>query len=143
MRVGLLREQRLVRAAVRGLTAVLVLPDWVGEYVQGPGKSTKGVRNRINSARRSDIPWRAIETPGKRQQLVELADEFERSNLREAYRHEHADNDDLLGVDLWLLASAADGTPLLLAALAIVGSGPCSFISAPSPTPTRRRSVAG
>jgi hypothetical protein len=95
-----------------GLSTVLEVPRDPAEYRSGSSKQT--LRRKTRAAQAKGVTWRAVEDDAERRHLLELANLHERVNEREQYRQEEPDNDDLLDYRLWLLASSADGAPLLL-----------------------------
>ena len=95
-----------------GLSAVLEIPQDPEQYRAGSSKQT--LRRKARAAQAKGVTWRPINDVDERRHLLELANLHELMNEREQYRQEQPENDDLLDHRLWLLASSADGVPLLL-----------------------------
>ncbi|SDH06185.1 hypothetical protein [Pseudonocardia oroxyli] len=110
LRAALPADRPLSRAL--GHRAVLDLPATVAEYVDGHSKQT--LRRKVRKARAQGITWKPVTRPEERRKLLAEAEDWERS-LPAAHRE--ADNSDLERHDLWLVALAQDGRPLLLAVI--------------------------
>lgn len=111
IRALLLRYSSLWR--VTGLaTAVLSLPHEADQYSLGASKQT--LRRKVRQATRLGIHWAEVSDPQERWDLLQLANERERTHPDVTYRNADPDNLALLGYRLWLVARAADGRPLLL-----------------------------
>jgi hypothetical protein len=99
--------------------AVLVLPEEEGRYALGHSKQT--LRRKVRKAEQRGITWRRVDDRAEREELVKLADEWERLNPTAQYRNPNPDNSVLLAHPLWLAAHAADGRPLLLSVTPVDG----------------------
>lgn len=93
-------------------TAVLTLPQEPGQYSLGAARQT--LRRKVRQAKRLGIQWAEVYDPQERRNLLQLANECERTHPNVTYRNPAPSNDDLLSYRLWLVALAADGRPLLL-----------------------------
>jgi len=100
-------------------TAVIFVPDEVGEYSLGASKQT--LRRKVRHAKRLGIYWTEVNDPCERQLLLEYANELERAHPDAVYRNPSPSNNDLLTYKLWLVAYAADGRPLLLSVTPVDG----------------------
>ncbi|WP_166611340.1 hypothetical protein [Kineococcus indalonis] len=119
IRRALLRPALLgAPAACTGL-GVLEVPDDTTTYLQGRHKQT--LRRKVRAAQQRGITWRLVDDPVERSHLVRLADRAERSHPDPRYRELEPDNTDLFRYGLWILASSADGTPLLLSVTPVDG----------------------
>jgi hypothetical protein len=94
------------------VTAALRLPPEPGQYSLGASKQT--LRRKVRQARRLGVHWAEVTEPQAREELLKLAEEYERTHPNETYRNSNPDLDDLLSLPLWLAAYSADGRPLLL-----------------------------
>lgn len=119
--VGRTTEGELVARAVldrpgwgvlRSAVSVLRVPEDAAEYLEGSSKQT--LRRKIRAAEKAGVTWRRIDDPAERRRLLARADAYERTNARETYRNESADNSHLLDVRLWIGAFDADNEPLML-----------------------------
>ncbi len=122
-------EARMVRAELQRAsggrstllhqaTTVLELPTEPGTYNVGHERATQ--RRKARKARSAGVSWRPVPDAAERQQLLELANAYERNNPRDAYRSESPENADLMAIDLWLLA-LHEGEPILLSVTAADG----------------------
>jgi hypothetical protein len=118
IRALLLRNSTLWRMTGL-LTAVLSLPCEPGQYSLGASKRT--LRRKVRRAHRLGLCWAEVNDPQERRNLLQLANESERTHPDVAYRTSDPDNHDLLGYRLWLAAFSADGRPLLLCVAPIDG----------------------
>jgi hypothetical protein len=101
-----------LRTPLHSVSGAVEVPHDIAEYDLGAAKQT--LRRKVRAAQKRGITWELVTDPGLQRELVQLADEHERNNPLALYRADSPSNDDLLDFDLWLLARAADGAPLLL-----------------------------
>ncbi|MGN6446094.1 hypothetical protein [Amnibacterium sp.] len=101
-----------LRTPLHTVSGAVAVPDDSTQYELGASKQT--LRRKVRAAQKRGITWEAVTDPVLRRELVDLADEHERNNPHALYRADSPSNEDLLDYDLWLLARAADGSPLLL-----------------------------
>jgi hypothetical protein len=99
--------------------AVLEVPSDPAEYSLGASKQT--VRRKARASLKRGITVRRVTDPAERQALLAMANRQETEHADAQYRNDHPDNSDLLDHDLWLVAYAADGTPLLLSVTPVDG----------------------
>ncbi len=116
VRAGL-RTTPAWRTAFRGVRSVLVLPASGDRYLEGPDRAT--VRRKHRAAERAGLRFHAVTSLDERIELLEIANEHERLGALDSYRTNAPDNDDLLGIGLWLVATDADGTPIMLAVMPV------------------------
>lgn len=119
IRNGLSRRSVLGRTVNHRLTAVLTMPIGAEEYTAGASKQT--LRRKVRKALALGVHWVRIDDPMLRRQLLQLANENERSFPREEYRRSDPDNSDLLGCQLWLAAYSKEGRPVLLSITPVDG----------------------
>lgn len=112
-----LTPPRVDRLLLRGTRAVLTLPERGEDYTEGSSRGT--VRRKVRAAERAGITWRSVTDESEKRRLIALADAHERANEREQYRNTAPENGDLTDFALWLVAVAADGTPLVLAVIPV------------------------
>jgi hypothetical protein len=111
-------QRHSVLARMTGLiTAVLTLPCEPTQYLVGPSK--KRLRKKVHKAHQLGLSWSRIDDPQERRNLLNLANECERTHPDVAYRVANPDNRDLLEYRLWLAAFSAEGRPLLLCVVII------------------------
>lgn len=119
---AVIREAILPAWSLRRLiphAAVLALPETAEEYLLGASKQT--LRRKVRKAERLGITWRRVDDPVERWNLVRLGNDWERNNPNEQYRNAEPDNSDLPNYELWLLACASDGRPLVLSVTPVDG----------------------
>ncbi|MCW2866239.1 MAG: hypothetical protein JWR20_427 [Marmoricola sp.] len=97
---------------------VLQLPTTPGQYDQGRDRATQ--RRQARKALRAGVTWREVEDEVEKRHLLDLAREAERSHPDAEYRAQAPDLEELLLVDLWLVAEL-DGRPLLLSVTPVDG----------------------
>lgn len=102
-----------------GLATVLEVPADPATYRAGSSKQT--LRRKTRAAQANGVTWHRVADEAERRHLLALANIHERLTEREQYRQSDPDNDDLLDYGLWLVACAADGSPLLLSVTPIDG----------------------
>ncbi len=107
----LARHTILARSGL-SVATVLPLPQEPGQYSLGASKQT--LRRKVRHARRQGVTWAEVTDVAERKELLQTADEFERTHPNETYRNLSPDNSELLDYRLWLAAYSADGRPLLL-----------------------------
>jgi hypothetical protein len=112
VRRELSRGARRLRTPLHRVSGAITVPADPAEFLEGSSKQT--LRRKMRAAQKRGVTWEVVTDPDLRRSLVTLADDFERANPRERYRAAAPDNEDLLDYDCWLLARAADGSPLLL-----------------------------
>jgi hypothetical protein len=100
-------------------TAVLSLPDEPGQYSLGASKQT--LRRKVRIAQRLGVHWAEVNDAEDRQELLKLAEEYERTHPNAEYRNPDADNSDMLSYEFWLAAYSADDRPLLLSVTPVDG----------------------
>ena len=100
-------------------TAALRIPARPEEYLEGRRAQT--LRRKVRAAQRIGTVVEPVEDRQERLRLVALADRHEREHPDPTYRVEEPDNADLLDHDLWLVARAPGGTPLLLSVTPVDG----------------------
>jgi hypothetical protein len=103
-----------------GLATVLEIPTDPATYRAGSSKQT--LRRKTRIAQSNGVTWRRVDGRDERRRLLRLANLHERLNERELYRQSDPENDDLLHYRLWLVACAADGSPILLSVTPIDGA---------------------
>jgi hypothetical protein len=102
-----------------GLATVLEIPTDPATYRAGSSRQT--LRRKTRAAQANGVTWHRVDDDEERRHLLALANIHERLTEREQYRQSDPDNDDLLDYGLWLVACAADGSPLLLSVTPIDG----------------------
>ena len=100
--------------------AVLEVPADPAAYSLGASKQT--VRRKARASLKRGITVRPVSDPQERRELLAMANRQETAHADAQYRNVHPDNSDLLDHDLWLVAYAADGTPLLLSVTPVDGA---------------------
>jgi hypothetical protein len=98
--------------------AALPIPENPADSLKNPG--AKRLRYTLRLAEAANITCRPA-SMSERSGLVEMANDRDRNHTNPLYRVEDADNEDLLGHDLWLVAEAGGEKPLLLAVVAVDG----------------------
>ena len=116
---GLARRSGVARLVVGGATSVIRIPDRPDEYCAGQTRRT--LRKQRNQAVREGVHWVRVDDPARRRELLELANEGERTHPDARYRTARPDNHDLLPLAGWWLALSAEEEPLLLVVAAIDG----------------------
>jgi hypothetical protein len=112
--------ERSTLARVTGLVmSVLTLPGEPGQYSLGASKQT--LRRMARRAQRLGVSWVEVTDPHERRELLKLADDYERTHPKEAYRRPDPPNGDLLEYGLWLAAYSAAGHPVLLSVTPVDG----------------------
>lgn len=112
--------ERSVLARVTGfVTPALTLPSEPGGYALGASKQT--LRRMARKAQRLGVTWAEVSDPQERQELLKLAEDYERTHPDATYRKPDPDNRDLLDLRLWLAAYSADGEPILLSVTPVDG----------------------
>lgn len=119
VRDALVRPTYPVRTVWQRITAVLEVPERPADYLAGGTMHRLRRRSRIGD--RAGMRWRSIDDPGERRALLAQADAFERKQAEMAGSAVDPRNEDMLPLRVWLLAEAASGEPLLLAAAAVDG----------------------
>jgi hypothetical protein len=94
-------------------TAILAVPADPDDYLLG--RQAQTLRRKIRAAEKSGLKVRTIDDPTERRELVEVANDAERTHADPSYRVPAPSNDDLLDHDVWLTVDDPDGRPLLLA----------------------------
>jgi hypothetical protein len=115
----LLSPRSMLEHAAGFATAGLSLPPEPGQYSLGASKQT--LRRKVRRAQRLGIRWAEVSDPQERHELLNLAEEYERTHPDATYRNPNPDNTDLLGCRLWLAAYSAEGRPLLLSVTPVDG----------------------
>lgn len=100
-------------------SAALEIPDDPEDYLQGRRAQT--LRRKIRAAEKRGISVRPVTDPAERDHLLALANHAEQTHPDATYRVADPRNDDLLDHDLWQVATAADGEPLLLCVIPVDG----------------------
>jgi hypothetical protein len=85
------------------------------------GSSAQTLRRKIRAAEKAGVTHRPVTDPEERRRLLEAANRAEREHPDPTHRVAEPDNDDLLDHDLWLVALASDGEPLLLSVTPVDG----------------------
>lgn len=116
---GLARRSPVGRLLVGGATSVIRIPDRPDVYSAGHSRRT--LRKQRNEAVREGVHWMRVDDPARRRELLELANEGERTHPDARDRTARPDNQDLLPLAGWWLALSAAEEPLLLAVAAIDG----------------------
>ena len=122
-------EGRIIRArldrSLGGLTTrlheaatVLRLPDTPGTYDQGRDRATQ--RRQARKAVRAGVTWRVVTDRAEMRRLLELARTAEQEHPDAEYRAEAPELEELLLVDLWLVAEL-EGRPVLLSVTPVEG----------------------
>lgn len=106
-----------LRTPLHTVSGAIAVPADPAEYRSGASKQT--LRRKVRAAQKRGITWEFVTSRTRRLELVTMADEYERANPDARYRASSPSNDDLLDYDLWMVASSADGEPLLLAVIPI------------------------
>jgi hypothetical protein len=99
--------------------AVLDVPADPAEYVLGAHRQT--LRRKVRAAQKKGVGWRTVDDPAERRALVERANAAEQAHEDTQYRVDAPDNADLLAHDLWLVATDADGEPIMLSVTPVDG----------------------
>jgi hypothetical protein len=107
--------ERLIGFATTGLS----LPTEAGQYSLGASKQT--LRRKVRRAQKLGVRWAEVSDPQERQELLKLAEDYERTHPDETYRNPNPDISDLLRFQLWLAAYSAEGHPLLLSVTPVDG----------------------
>lgn len=113
------RQWRWGRTLIHQATSVLALPRPASDYAEGSTKQT--LRRKVRAAQKLGVHWKEITDTEHRRQLLELANDHERTHAMEMYRDENPHNDDLLDCSLWLTAYSRDDRPILLCVIPIDG----------------------
>jgi hypothetical protein len=116
---ALLSPRSLLTRAAGFPTAALILPAEAGEYSLGASKQT--LRRKVKRAQRLGVSWAEVSDPRERQDLIKLAEEYERIHPDATYRNPNPDLSFLLSYRLWLSAYSAEGRPLLLSVTPVDG----------------------
>ncbi|GAB3468868.1 hypothetical protein AB1207_21750 [Kineococcus endophyticus] len=99
--------------------AVLDVPADPAEYVVGANRQT--LRRKVRAAQKKGVGWRVVDDPAERRLLVERANAAEQVHADTQYRNAAPDNADLLEHDLWLVATDAEGEPIMLSVTPVDG----------------------
>jgi hypothetical protein len=119
IRRGLSHGSPIGRTVIHSATSVLLLPQDRTQYSLGASKQT--LRRKVRAAEKLGVRWAKVDDPQEQRNLLELADDHERTNPNLEYRQTRPDNDDLLGYRLWLVAYSRNGQPILLSVTAVDG----------------------
>jgi hypothetical protein len=109
-----------VRTPLHEVTAVLRLPERTAVYADLPGRQT--LRRKIREAQRLGVTWRPVKSAEERRELLRIGDERQRTHPNASYRRSELHNEELLQIDLWLVAENREGRPLLLCACPVSGA---------------------
>jgi hypothetical protein len=109
----------MVERLIGFATAALKLPTEPGQYSLGASKQT--LRRKVRRARQLGVHWAEVSDPQERQELLKLAEEYERNHPDATYRNPNPDISDLLSYQLWLAAYSAENRPLLLSVTPVDG----------------------
>ena len=104
----------------RSLAAALALPATPEAYSAGASKQT--LRRKVRAAERAGVTWHAVTDPEEKRRLFDLANQHERTHPLQQYRRPSKEDTTLLEVDLWLVALAPDGHPLLVSITPVTGT---------------------
>jgi membrane-associated phospholipid phosphatase len=111
--IGSLLSPRSVFTGIAGFaTSAIILPAEPGAYSLGASKQT--LRRKVRQAQKLGVRWGEVHDPQERQDLLKLAEEYERIHPDPTYRNLNPDLSGLFRFGLWLAAYSADGQPLLL-----------------------------
>ncbi|MBV8994901.1 MAG: hypothetical protein JO287_14680 [Pseudonocardiales bacterium] len=115
----LLSPRSMLERLIGFATAALKLPAEPGQYSLGASKQT--LRRKVRRARQLGVRWAEVSDPQERQELLKLAEEYERNHPDATYRNLNPDISDLLRYQLWLAAYSAENRPLLLSVTPVDG----------------------
>jgi len=115
----LLSPRSMLERLIGFATAALQLPTEPGQYSLGASKQT--LRRKVRRARQLGVRWAEVSDPQERQELLKLAEEYERNHPDATYRNPNPDISGLLRYQLWLAAYSAENRPLLLSVTPVDG----------------------
>ena len=118
IRTRLDRSSAGMTTRIHEAATVLQLPTTPGQYDQGRDRATQ--RRQARKAVRAGVTWRRVEDEREKRVLLDLAREAERTHPDAEYRADAPELEELMLVDLWLVAEL-DGRPLLLSVTPIDG----------------------
>jgi hypothetical protein len=107
--------ERIIGFATTGLS----VPTEPDQYWLGASKQK--LRLEVRRAQKHGAHWAEVSDPQERQELLKLAEDYERTHPDETYRNPNPDISDLLRYQLWLAAYSAEGHPLLLSVTPVDG----------------------
>lgn len=113
------RRSSGLRTANQAAT-VLVIPPAAGAYPAGAEKQT--LRRMCRKAEKLGIQCRLVTEAGERRRLLTRAFVHEQTNANPLYRHADPNIEDLLDIDLWIVACSRSGTPLVLSVTPVGGN---------------------